>query len=121
MNRRRGLALLELLLYSALWTVLAFATLRAVADARMLRANARDRSALALIAQGEIERMRADAAPPAGGERTDPAWPSGTRAVTRVEPSGEGAVAVVVTVSRESLEGKPVVTLASILPGSVLP
>jgi type II secretory pathway pseudopilin PulG len=119
-RHRRGMTLLEMLIFVSVFTLLAVATMRCIGDGRVLRANARDRSLMAAIAQSELERARTmPASELAGGrtERRDPTWPTGTAAVMEVTPRPEGTWLVDVTVGREGIEGKPSVRLTTIRPG----
>ena len=116
----RGLTLLETLFYAAIWTVLALATMRVVGDSRTLRAKARDRATMVLIAQNELERARfSPAADLKAGktERVDPDWPRGIKATVEMSERGDGTWLVDVIVTRQSVEGKPQVRLATVRPG----
>ncbi|MBX7247152.1 MAG: prepilin-type N-terminal cleavage/methylation domain-containing protein [Candidatus Sumerlaeaceae bacterium] len=119
-NKARGLTLLELMIVSAVFTLLAVVTMRSLGESRMLRGRARDRSAMVLIAQEQIDRIRQ--IPPAdlkAGEdvRTSEAWPPGVEATVRLEPGPDKLWKIDVTVRQKSSEGKAEVQLATLLPG----
>jgi hypothetical protein len=117
---RRGVTLLEVMIYTAVWTALAVATMRVIGDGRTLRSNARDRGAMVLIAQNELERARtlpSDKLTTGSTERTSADWPSGVKARVELSPRADGAWLVDVVVTRESVEGKPSVRLATVRPG----
>lgn len=116
----RGVTLLELLVYSAIWGMLAVATMRVLGDSRMLRSNGRDRSAMALIAQSEIERVRAMPAEDlteGSRPRADSTWPSDVAATVTLARRDDSTWLVDVRVGRDSVEGKPEVRLATVRPG----
>jgi len=120
-NKRHGITLLELLIFLAVWAIVAVATMRVLGDSRVLRSNARDRSVMALLAQGELERIRL--LPPAElaeGEQTvsRPDWPSGVSATVRIDRRDDGTWLVDVSMARESFEGKPSVRLTTIRSGA---
>lgn len=116
----KGFTLLECMIYCALFAMLAVGTMRVIGEARMVRSNARDRTQLALLAQGELDRIRS--APVA--ERkvgvqtlTKPGWPSGTQLQVELQTTTGGMLSVEVRATRSSIEGKPTVRLASLVPG----
>lgn len=123
-SRRRhclGVTLMEALVFAALWTLLAVCTMRVVGDARVLRSNARDRSEMTLIAQSELERVRQ--IPPVElaektTTRTDDQWRAGVHVTTTLKRREDGNWLVTVEVTRESVEGKIPVQLATIIRGS---
>jgi len=117
---RRGVTLLEMVIYCMLLSMVAVFTMRAVSEARVLRSQARDRNVMAAIAQGEVERVRAVPASrlAEGTEtRTDPGWPGGVRALVTLEKRADGAWLIDVQVERESAEGRTPVRLATIRKG----
>ena len=116
----RGLTLIEMLLFAALMTMVAGFTLRAIQDARIYRGNARDRNRMALIAQEELDRARALPAVELTEGVTElvrPDWPIGVAAQLEIHPREDGAWLIDVRVTRESIEGKPPVRLATIRKG----
>lgn len=119
-GKSRGVTLVECLIFCTLWAILAVATMRVLGDGRVLRGNARDRSTMALIAQSELDRVRA--LPPqelkAGTTgRTDATWPSDTAATVSLTRRDDGTWLVDVRVARQSVEGKPEVRLTTIRRG----
>ena len=120
LGARSGVTLIEPLVFVALFAIVSAFTMQALGNSRMLRSNARDRLTMTLIAQSELERIRSlPAAELAEGEdvRSDPQWPSGVAAIVRLAEMDGGHWAVDVEVSRESLEGKPTIRLATIRRG----
>jgi Tfp pilus assembly protein PilX len=119
-RRDRAVTLLETLVFCALWTVLAVVTMRSLAEGRELRGNARDRTRMALIAQGELERVRAvRAADLREGvtERSEPGWPADVRTAVELSRRPDGTWLVDVRVTRESDTGKPPVRLTTVRTG----
>lgn len=117
---RKGFTLLETLIYSAVFALVAVSTLRVVGDARVVRSNARDRSVMALLAQSEMERVRSlppDSLTEERREITSPDWPEGVLATVETRRRADGTWLLDITVRRESIEGKPSVRLTTILPG----
>jgi type II secretory pathway component PulJ len=120
-RRNRGVTLLEALVFSALWAVLAVVTMRALAEGRELRGDARDRTRMALIAQGELERVRAlPAADLREGvtERADPGWPRDVRSAVELLRRPDGTWQVDVRMTRESDTGKAPVRLTTVRTGA---
>ena len=116
----RGLTLLELMIFCALFTLLAVATMRTLGESRMVRGRARDRSAMALIAQAQIEHARLlPASELREGETTvtNPEWPKDVEAVVKLARQKDNLWLVDVSVRRSSIEGKAEVTLATLRPG----
>lgn len=125
--RRRGMTLIETLIYVAVLTMTVVATLRVIGDSRVMRANARDRAIMTLIAHDELERWRAtpvsqltegtmpaqDNHQPAG----DKTWPAGTSATVSLKKMEGESWEIDVRVQREGPEGKPDVRLTTIRPG----
>ena len=121
LNKRRGLTLLETLMYVAILAITIAFTLRAVGEARMIRGNARDRAALVLIAQSELERWRiAPAAQLSEGAMRieNPSWPSGASATVSLRKTANGLWEIDVRVRRKGPEGKPEVRLTTIRTGA---
>jgi Tfp pilus assembly protein FimT len=119
-RRDRGVTLIELTVYMAVWATVALATMHVLGDARMTRANARDRGVMTLIAQGELERVRqlpAAALKEGSENRKDPDWPSGVTATVTLKRRDDATWLVDVQVERESPEGKPHVRLTTIRAG----
>lgn len=119
---RRGVTLLEMLIFVAVFALIAVSTLRVVGDARVIRSNARDRAVMVLIAQTELERLRA--APPAqrmeGTElKHSPEWPEGTQVRVETTRHDSGMWMLDVKVNRESIEGKPSVRLTTLVSGGL--
>jgi Tfp pilus assembly protein PilX len=117
---RRGIMLLETLVYLAVWTLLAVMTMRALGDSRALRANGRDRAAMTWIAQTELDRIRQTPLKQltAGvSTRTDRAWPQGVSATVELSRRDDGFWTIRVEVRRASVEGKLPVQLTTIHPG----
>lgn len=108
------------MIYCALFAMLAVGTMRVVGEAHMIRSNARDRTQLAVLAQGELDHIRnAPAAERKVGVQTltNTEWPTGTQLQVELQPASAGMLSVEVRATRESIEGKPTVRLASLLPG----
>jgi type II secretory pathway pseudopilin PulG len=117
---QRALTLLEMMIFVSVFSLLAVATMRCIGDGRLLRGNARDRSVMTAIAQSELERVRTMPAGDLNGgrvERRDPSWPSGTVAAVELTPRPDGTWLVDVTVTRDGVEGRPSVRLATIRTG----
>lgn len=117
-NQHRAFALLELLIFVALWALLAVTTLRSLGDSRMVRANARDRNALAILAQSELEKARFAQQLPLGTTAVfpQPHWPSGTQITLDVSPTQtSGILQLDVTALRKSIESKPAVRLTTLV------
>ncbi|MBI1290665.1 hypothetical protein GC173_05415 [bacterium] len=76
MNRhRRGLTLLECLVYTALISLLTVFTMEAMGRARLLQGNAHDRLALATRAQEELDKLQSTRpAVPSDPVRTENPW-----------------------------------------------
>jgi len=114
------MTLLETLIFVAVVAIVACFTMRIVADARLMRVNARDRAAMALIAQSEIERVRQlPAAQLAEGssKRADRLWPEGVAATVSLKALEGGLWQIDAHVEGESAEGKPAVHLTTIRDG----
>ncbi len=118
---RRGFTLLECMMYSSLFAILAVGTMRVVGDARVIRSNARERTNLAVIAQSELDRVRSMPAAerkPGVQKLSKPEWPSGTTVEVEIQSVAAGGTSTVeVRAQRASLEGKPSVRLASVMAG----
>lgn len=116
----RGVTLLECLIYSALLSVLSVWTMRIIGESRVLRANARDRAAMTLIAQSELERLRTVSASELQEGKNEfhrEEWLDGVNASVELVPREDGGWLIDVRVSRESIEGKPRVRLTTIRHG----
>ncbi|MBI5155491.1 hypothetical protein HZA57_09665 [Candidatus Poribacteria bacterium] len=121
---KRSVTLMEMIIVCALWAMLCVGTMRVIGDARMLRSNARDRTTMALIAQGELDRIRQLPASElkAGTEpRLDDSWPASVHALVTLEERADGLWLLDVWVGRDSTEGKAPVRLATIRPGGTKP
>lgn len=97
--------------------------MRVVAEARTIRSNARDRSVLTLIAQEELDRLRAlPAASLIEGStiNTLPNWPSGTVSLATVSRGPLQSWQLDVEITRESTEGKPAVRLTTLRQGKAI-
>jgi Tfp pilus assembly protein PilV len=115
------MALLEVLVFVALWGMLAVTTMQSLAQSREMRGNARDRTRMALIAQEELERVRALPAAELReetNERTDPAWPGDVKSMVTLKPVPGGNWSVEIRVDRKSFDGKVPVRLATIRRGA---
>jgi len=115
---KRGVTLMEVLVFTAVLAIVAGFSMRAIGHGRMIRANARDRITMAAIAQSELDRARLERPAMGMAQRTDAAWPSGTTATTTVSPGPDGTLALEVVVERESYEGKAPVRLATLMPSA---
>jgi hypothetical protein len=118
----QAFTLLELLVYCSLWTVLALTTMRVIGEARVVRANARDRSILTLIAQDELERLRSIPTSQLSEgvtTRSLSTWPRGTEARIEIHGGPQQTLELDVQVSRVSIEGKPSVQLTTLRPSEV--
>ncbi len=122
MNRRtaKGVTLLEAIIAFTLLTVIALFTMRAVGQGRIVRGNARAQHELLLLAQEELERVRAIPATElqAGeAEHQDSSWPSTVTSKVLLEKQAGGTWLVDVTLFRETIEGLPPVRLTTIRRG----
>lgn len=119
MKSRRGMTLMELLIVCCGMMLLTVGTMRGLGEARLFRSAARDRSAMALVAQSELERLRTLKAPQikAGVSRLEkhPEWPGDLEVTCELKKRDEATWLALVRVERRSLEGKPTVELATIL------
>ena len=116
-NSRRGVTLLETMVFVSLWAIVAVGTMTAVAQSSVIRSRAADRSAMVMIAQQELERVRHL---PAGDlkegteERTLPEWPAGTVAEIETREREDGTWLIDVRVNRSTIEGLAPVRLTTL-------
>ena len=120
MKRKRGVTLLEVLIAATLLTVVALFTMRALGQSRILRGNARAQETMLLLAQEELERLRAT---PAGelaeGTTTHrgTGWPEKMASTVTLDQRDDGTWLIDVTVDRPAIEGLSPVRLTTIRRG----
>lgn len=114
---RRGLTLVELLIFTAIITIVSGFAMRAIIVGRMTRANARDRLIMLGIVQSELDRLRVNAASirPGRSERTDPSWPPASKMASIITARPDGLLQVEVEMTSKAIEGKPRVRLATLV------
>ena len=116
----RGMSLLEMLIACSIFTMIVISTIAVVANGRVMRERAKDRSELALLAQGELDRLRivplAEAAPGEQVIRRE-GWPANVSVTTRIETREDGYLELNVSALRTAPAGDLAVTLTGIHPG----
>jgi hypothetical protein len=105
-HQRRGLTLLECLVYVSVFGMVTIFTIEAMSRARLLQGDSRDRLALATRAQEELDRLRASA-PGAPTEliRHDDPWGPKTFLETAVLDGPEsGTLLLMVKAGRDTYD-----------------
>jgi len=117
---RCGVTLLELLIFCALFLFVTVFIFEALALGRSTRGRARDRATMLLIAQSQLEQLRAaPAATIVQGTRTvtDPAWPRGMSVEERITTRPDGLVELDVETRLDTLKGANPVRLTTLRRG----
>lgn len=124
MNSRRGMTLLEAIVAATLFAMISVFTMRALGQSRVLRGNARAQQEILMIAQQELERVRAIPAAnlqAGSNSQSDPAWPDKVSSRVTIKPMDDGTWMIDVVVERAALEGMPPVRLTTIRRGASQP
>jgi len=111
-NRKLGLTLVECLVFISIWAAVGMSTMMAIQRAAVTRGRASQRANLALIAQSELEKVRAiPAAELSAGSfsRTETDWPPHTSCTVTLAPHSAKTWKVDVLVERQTAhETRPV-------------
>jgi hypothetical protein len=109
---RRGITLVECLVFIAIWAGVCGSTLWALRESALTRGQARQAAVPAVIAQGELEQARAlpaDKLKAGSTDRTDAAWPAGTSCTVTLAPHSPSTWLINVEAARTTARGlKPV-------------
>jgi len=113
----RGVTLVEVLVFTAIITLVSGFAMRAVSVGRMTRANARDRLIMLGLVQSELDRLRLNPAllKPGQHERSDPSWPPLSKMSTSIVARPDGLLEVEVRMTSKAIEGKAPVRLATLV------
>jgi len=108
-SRARGFTLFEAMIYGALLAMIAVSTMAALGRSAVVRGMARTRSELLVIAQEELDRLRApeetEALAPGSFDVTSDDWPDGTALEVTITESESDLLLLHVEVSRRVGEG----------------
>lgn len=117
----RGLTLLEMLIAVTIITLMAVSTCEVLGNAKVTRERARQRTELALLAQSELERMRAAPAgdmTPGESEQRPEGTPASVSLERRVTAREDGLLELEVTARRAGATGEIVCRLTTLREGA---